>query len=322
MVEYTLGRVASNKTQHCFKDNITLVCEEFNMSEQGKRFGQVREELESAIKRTNSNIASLQFQTAEEQIQDVNDLFDNLTKLANSESAVQQRALQRIATDIQNAEVDIQNGLARREAGKREAGNVAFKYNWNDAGYKGICSDDVYEINRKSVRTECARSNCRDFVGKPPPIDECCYECQALRVFKFGAGWDHDENNIAVRPRHIKDVRKGRIAILTSIPHWAKERLVIGAFQISLVKEDSKSETYLYGDETTAIDDMLSYQIEFWRHHKNPYKPESQAWGQGLFRYISNVAILGILEEYRQKRMEHGLNTNNVDVLIAALPER
>ncbi len=291
------------------------------MSEQGKKFGQFREELTSALRKTAFNITSLQFQLAEEQLQDVNDLYDNLIKIANPESEIQQRALQRLAMEIQNAEAEIGNGLERREAGKREDGNVAFKYSWNDAGYKGICSDAVYEINRKSARTQCARSNCRDYIGKPPPVNECCYECQALRIYKFGAGWDHDENDVPVRPRHIRDVRKDRIAILTSIPHWAKERLVIGAFQITQVKDDSKSETYLYGDEATALDDMLDYKIEFWRYHKNPYRPESQAWGQGLFRYISNVAVLGILEEYQRHRIDSNLEISRVDSLIAVLPK-
>ena len=291
------------------------------MSEQGKRFGQLREELTSALRITASSIVSLQFQLAEVQIQDIDDSYDNLVEIANPDSEIQQRALERLAAEIQNAEAGIRNGLERREAGKREDGNVAFKYSWNDSGYKGICSDAVYKINRKSARTQCGRSNCRDYVGKPPPVDECCYECQVLRVYKFGAGWDHDENNVPVRPRHIRDVRKGRIAILTSIPHWAKRRLVIGAFQITVVKDDSRSETYLYGDEATALDDMLDYEIEFWRYHKNPDKPESQAWGQGLFRYISHVAVLGLLEEYRQPRIDRDLETRRVDSLIAVLPK-
>ena len=87
------------------------------------------------------------------------------------------------------------------------------------------------------------------------------------------------------------------------------------------MKDDSKSETYLYGDEATALDDMLGHKIKFWRYHKNPYRPESQAWGQGLFRYISNVAVLGILEEYRQHRIDSNLETSRVDSLIAVLPK-
>ena len=53
------------------------------MSEQGKKFGQFREELTSALRKTELNIDSLQFQLAEMQIQDVNDLYDNLIKIAN-----------------------------------------------------------------------------------------------------------------------------------------------------------------------------------------------------------------------------------------------
>jgi hypothetical protein len=92
------------------------------LSEQGKKFRQFREKLTSALRRTELNIASLQFQLAEVQIQDINDLYNDLIEIANPDSEIQQRALQRLAAEIQNAEAKIRNGLERREAGKRENG--------------------------------------------------------------------------------------------------------------------------------------------------------------------------------------------------------
>lgn len=33
--------------------------------------------------------------------------------------------------------------------GKKRDGNVAFKVTYNDSGWNGICSDNLYEINSK-----------------------------------------------------------------------------------------------------------------------------------------------------------------------------
>lgn len=290
------------------------------MNDQVREFSEIRETIDSMLKNIELTIGALRFQEADEQLQNVNEFYERLDKLANPNSGVQQKVLQNRAARLQTLDTQIRDGMAKREAGKREDGNIAFKCNWNDAGYKDICSADVYQTNRRSLRSQCARSDCREHVGKPPPIDECCYECQALRIFKFGAGWDHDEIGNAVKPRHIWDARKGRIAILTTIPPWTSSRLVVGAFQIEEAKDDPGRETYIYGDEATALDDMLTYSIDFWRYHKNPWKPESKAWGQGLFRYISNVAVLGILGEYQKHKLDAHLDTSRVDALIGLLP--
>lgn len=289
------------------------------MLDQVTEFRNNRELVDSILKEITVNIEALRFQEAQERLQDVNELYERLEQLADPRSKIQQQVLRNRAVRIQVLDTQIHDGLARREAGKREDGNLAFKCNWNDAGYKGICSDEVYYTNRESTRSQCARSNCREHVGKPPPVDECCYECQALRVFKFGAGWDHGDSGEAIRPRHIWDARKGKIALLTTIPPWTSERLVVSAFQIKEVKDDPGRETYIYGEESTALDDMLVYSIPFWRYHQNPLKPESTAWGQGLFRYISNAAVLGILEVYREGKRDSQSDTSRVDALIGLL---
>lgn len=290
------------------------------MNNQVEKFRSIREDLATLQKQTESEISSNQFQAAYAVVQKTNALYERLSEIANPDSTIQQKALQNIAIDIRINEVAIDSGLEKREGRKKEDGNVAFKYNWNDAGYKGICSNEVYQVNRKSLRTECARSNCRTFVGKPPPIDECCYECQALRIYKFGAGWDHDKiTNLQVRPNHINSVREGQIAILTSIPPEQKERLMIGAFRIIEVKDDPNSETFLFGDSSTALDDMLKYKIKFWEHHKNRRVSTSQAWGQGLFRYLLNSEVAGILKEYRDKSIADNSETSRVDALINSI---
>jgi len=282
-------------------------------------FKNTREKLDSIIGQITGMIQIFAFQEAEQKLQEVNELYESLEQLANSNSSVHQTVLQNRASRIQVVDNQIQAGLARREAGKREDGNLAFKCNWNDAGYKGICSDEVYNKNRRTPRSQCSRSNCREYVGKLPPVNDCCYECEALRIVSFGAGWDHDDSGKPVRPRHIWDARKGKVALLTTIPHFSTERLVIGAFLIREVKDDPHRETYIYGDKDTALDDMLDFSIPLWKFHKNPWKPESQAWGQGLFRYVSDIAALGIFEAYRQGKIDSKGDTVKVDRIIQLL---
>lgn len=282
-------------------------------------FRGVREKLDSVIGQVEGLIQRMAFQEAQQQLAETNSLYGHLRQLSRLDSSVHRTVLENRFHRIEDLRRSIQAGLARREAGKREDSNLAFKCNWNDAGYKGICSTQVYETNRRVPRSQCSRSNCRDYVGRPPPVDDCCYECDALRRFSFGAGWDHDDDGRPLRPRHIWNARRGKVALLTTIPHGQSNRVVVGAFQIVTVKDDPHRETYIHGDANTALDDMLRFHIPFWRYHKNPNKPDSQAWGQGLFRYVSDVAVLGILEAYREAQVDSGGDVTRVEALIHTL---
>jgi hypothetical protein len=288
------------------------------MSEKATAFLEIRKRLDSELGTIEELVRTLRFQAAEEALYKAQEVYELLEECANLKSEIQQRVCQNRSPRIQSLETRISEGLYRREAGKREDGNVAFKCNWNDKGCRGICSDEVYDMNRRSPRTQCARSNCREYVGKEPGL-ECCYECTALITCSFGAGWDHDENGRPVRPRKLWHARKGKIALLTSIPPYTRDRLVVAAFRIERVHDDPDTETSIYGDKSTVLDDMLNYSIPFWRYHKNPWRPESQAWGQGLFRYVSDTAVLGILEEYREKKLASSGDTTKVDILLRGL---
>ena len=65
--------------------------------------------------------------------------------------------------------------------------------------------------------------------------------------------------------------------------------------------------------------DMLKYGIYFWKYHKNPRNPDSQSWSTGLFRYVSDIAVFGILEEYISKKGLDGGNTTKAELLIEEL---
>ncbi len=95
----------------------------------------------------------------------------------------------------------------------------------------------------------------------------------------------------------------------------------MGAFRINKLVEDPGQETFIFGDKDTLLDDALKYHIRFWDHHKNPYNPESHAWSTGLFRYVADVAVFSILDEYINKKRADGKDINKANSLVAALKD-
>ena len=109
------------------------------------------------------------------------------------------------------------------------------------------------------------------------------------------------------------------IALLTTEPRHTQKPLVVSAFLIERAWDDPGAETWVYGDKTSALDDMLQYEVEFWRYHKNPGNLDSTAWATGLFRYVSDVAVLGILEEYISKKSSQGGDIRKAEELLTKL---
>ena len=249
--------------------------------------------LTDAVNRIKQLIARLRYQEAKEEFSRAEDLLTELETVMDPNNTTQKQILQHREIDMDALFRKIEDGLQRREAGKKEDGNIAFKCNWNDKGYKGICSDAAYRYNISQGRLWCTHQHgrCRSLVNAASVPNDCCYEARALLDCSFGAGWDHDEYGRLIRPRKIHSAREGKIALLTTEPPDAQKRLIVGAFLIKKVWEDPGTETWVSGDKNMALDDMLQYEIEFWKHHKNPSKPSSTAWATGLFRYDSEVAI-------------------------------
>ena len=65
----------------------------------------------------------------------------------NQKSEIHKRIIQNSKIKIHILYQNVENGLQRREAGKKEDGNIAFKCNWNDKNYQGICSNSAYRYN-------------------------------------------------------------------------------------------------------------------------------------------------------------------------------
>lgn len=281
----------------------------------------VRIALDSELDGVEELIKSFKYQEAAECLSGAEEIFERLQVVVDLNSETHRRILQNRQIRMDSLSRKIEDGLQRREAGKREDGNIAFKCNWNDKGYKGMCSDAAYRYNIGQGRLWCTHQHgrCRGFVNADPVPNDCCYEARALLDCSFGAGWDHDEYGRLIRPRKIWSAREGKIALLTTEPPDVQKRLIVGAFLIKKVWEDPGAETCVSGDKDTALDDILNYEIEFWKHHKNPSNPSSTAWATGLFRYVSDVAILGILEEYISKKSSQGGDTTKAEKLLEKL---
>ena len=271
------------------------------------------------IDKTDALIKGLQFQEAEDNLLKVDELYKQLAAIVDVNKPVHKKIIDRSRIRINILSQDVENGLQRREVGKKEDGNIAFKCNWNDKNYMGVCSESAYQYNQIYGGPWCTHSRCREFTNLQSPPDECCYESRAMIDCYFGAGWNHGPNGEPIKPRTIKSARRGKIALLTTQPPYTQHRLVVGAFKIIELKEDPGKETCIYGDKETLLDDMLNYEIHFWDYHKNPHNPDSQQMSTGLFRYVSDIAVFGILEEYLNKKRNDGGDINSVKVLIEAL---
>lgn len=187
-------------------------------------FKDLREEIEFLIEEANKWVEKKSISESSEKHSKAQNLLIKLRAMA--ENDIQERSVLRLATELEYLGEKIDDILSKREAGKKEDGNIAFKSNWNDKKYKNICSQGTYEYNIDQGRAWCssAECRCRSFKKEPTLKDHPCYESIALKELYFGAGWDHTgERNM---PRTIKSVRQGRMAILTTRPPDWKKRVV------------------------------------------------------------------------------------------------
>ena len=177
--------------------------------------------------------------------------------------------------------------------------NVAFKCTWNDAGFKGICSQKAYDYNISKNRVWCRKSPCRKFKGLPTEKDHPCYESIIFTEWRFGAGWDH---KTIKRPRAIRNAKVGKIALLTTLEpnKEEKERKIIGFLRIFKIDSGHEKETVIYGDPDKSLEIDANLNIRFWDYYKNPNEPNKISWASGLFRYVSDDTISKLLRNLRK----------------------
>jgi len=280
-------------------------------------FKKLRESIDSVIGDIKTWIKKKSISESMQRIEKANDILKKLKQLADGD--IQSRVVLNRTFELESLAGKIDDILTKREAGKREDGNIAFKCNWNDKYYKAPCSSNAYNFNLSQGRAWCSSPSCkcREFTSEVSLKNHPCYESIALKEMFFGAGWDHTgERN---QPRHIHSARIGRMAILTTRPPGADEsdRIIIGCLLIKNVIDDPGKETMIYGDRTKSIEiDYDAVKIKFWDYYKNAGDENLILWASGLFRYISDETVLNILKGIGEQYKNTGRDVSNIIDLI------
>jgi hypothetical protein len=234
-------------------------------------FVNARREIEKLLDEADFWIKKKSVYECSERMQKITPILLRLEKLACND--VQQKAVMRLNIDFRIREKCINDIYEKRETGKKQDGNIAFKCNWNDRHYKAPCSQEAYNYNLMEGRAWCRHplSRCRTFPEEVTLNNHPCYESLALKDMYFGAGWDLSDDGIEFR--HIMHARTGRLALLTTrLPGVPEEgRVIVGLFFIDKVIDDPGAETKIFGDKEKALEiDYEADKIHFWDYYKNP----------------------------------------------------
>lgn len=280
-------------------------------------FKTLRENLGNLITEIKRLISTKSVLQSSEKLKEAKNLLISLGNIAQGE--IQTRVISRLKMEIGGLEEQQKIILSKRESGKKEDGNLAFKCNWNDKHYKAPCTNKVYEFNVSQQRAWCSSPGCkcRGWQGEVTMEKNPCYESIALKEMYFGAGWDHKGEKI--RPRHIYSVRKDKVALLTTTPPGTeeKDRLIIGCLYINTVQDDPGEETKIYGDKGKSFEvDYDVTKIHFWDYYKNAKSEQRKEWHSGLFRYIADKTVLDILKGIGEKYTNSGKDTGKIIDLI------
>lgn len=275
-----------------------------------------RERIEALLAETSKWVRQKSVYESSIRLEELRHLLIDLNCLVTND--VQKKAVIRIKGEIEFLDTEIEEIQSRRDIGKKQDGNLAFKCNWNDQRYKAPCNETAYNTNLIEGRAWCSHptNKCRTFTDIVTIENNPCYESIALREMYFGAGWDLSGN--VIKYRHIHSVRKNRLAVLTtrrpSTPE--KDRIIIGCLHIDKVIDDPGAETKIFGHKKTSFEiDYDNIHVLFWDYYRNTDSHDSIFWGTGLFRYLSNVTVLHILRDIKDKFELAGIDTDNVAYL-------
>jgi uncharacterized HhH-GPD family protein len=196
--------------------------------------------------------------------------------------------------------------------------NLAFKCTWNDSGFKGICSQPTYQYNLSKKRAWCTKAHCRSFKGKPTDENHPCYESILFTEWRFGAGWDHKNEE---RPREIKKAKVGEIALLTTLEPDKEEdeRKIIGFLKIGKIDKGEEKETVIYGNPSESLEIDSEIKIKFWDYYANPNAPDKHRWGTGLFRYIDDRIILNFLKDLKELYIKNDLSDIDIQKISESI---
>jgi len=175
--------------------------------------------------------------------------------------------------------------------------NLAIKCAWNDVGYRGKCLD-------------CPKTNpsCESKAIMVSKYD--CWERHLFTKYEFGVGSN----------RHIADfmIKKivGKVVVFTTKKPNSLVRTVFAVAQIKNIKKEvpyPSVDGYPSGfsdmveiNPKLCIEIPTSISINFEQfYHKR--------WSQGLFRYLSNQEVKGILRDIKNKMQKIGYNNEEIE---------
>lgn len=214
--------------------------------------------------------------------------------------------------------------LNRYIIGSQKDGNIAIKCNYCDGGrsanrigFSGVCSDRVIEYNIEDEhRVWCSNERCpcyqyhkgritRDELDRimATPSEFVCYESTMLSDWMTQAGLTED----GITKSFGSTLHKGAVCVFTTrTPDMAEyNRFVFGMFIIDeIFRGDSRKSGYVkcntdYHIELTADE---AKKIKFWNYYRNKNNPDKEVWGTGLYRFVSNNGIIGILSDLIKTR--------------------
>ena len=193
-------------------------------------------------------------------------------------------------------------------------GNIAFKCTYNDMGYKDICSNEIYEYNKKAGRIWCndKNSKCRDFIGRELSASEFpCYESALFLYWLFGGGVRRGEKTDGTSIK-IANAHQNKLAFLTTRNpgDTEKDRYIFGFLHIKNIANrkdptDSRKEIneshFVIGEPEKSLQFNSKVKIPFWNHYRNYTNPGSIQWGSGLFRYLTDKSVSAILIDLKEE---------------------
>lgn len=196
----------------------------------------------------------------------------------------------------------------KRQSSKENEKNIAYKATYCDGNgiwFRRPCSEECMKRNIKEGRSWCSRSLCskylkgeatlNDINNKWSTTKDLCYESRMLEDFSVSAGLDDKTNT----PRKFVKLDIHRLVVMTTIEPNTKgnERIILGAFLVNNIISDKYGADKAISDPKYRIELTIdeARKMKFWDYYENRNAPDSERWGQGLIRYLSDDLSAKIL---------------------------
>ena len=250
-----------------------------------------------------------------------NEIMDEIAKNEEAKAAVVAEKARKQEENRKKMEAERRREItvAKRKTGRKSSRPcIAFKLNYCDggsdekyAGFYGICSDEMIELNIRKKRAWCSDSDCKcsQFIeGEISENELCkwwddnycgkfvCYDSVVLRDWAFSSA----------PGTFIRSAEPGHLCVFTTqLPtkdykDFNKERVVVGISIIESVEDDENDSSRVY----SLMDDeyLLSFNIEearrfkYWDIAHGERNPNNK-WASGLVRNFDDDMAIDFLKK-------------------------